>query len=374
LFGLIKRHEVQVLRRAGHSQVEVARLTGVSLSEIRRIEAEAPIDHFDDAAERRRRGIGRPSKAEPLRSYVTEQLAASPRATSLDLLRGAKAAGYTGSKSAFYALVARLRPDVTRSVGTVGEVPGDESQHGFGEVDVRLASGGLRRIQFFVSQLSYSRWSEASIVPSRHVEALLRSLVEHFVRMGGAPLVAVFDRHNASAVVANVDGGGGPWDPAFAQAILDLGVGVDLRGRGRNERSGGSVDRLVRWVKDSFFRGRRFADARDVGSRLAEWIRSTNTRTAARPTGAVPESRMGEERVRLRPLAFRPEDFALRIPVVVEPGGQVAYEGASYPVPSETSGKRATLHLHTTRVRIVGDGFDIRHPREPPFLASEFPE
>jgi transposase len=374
LLGLIKRHEVQVLRRAGHSQAEVARLTGISLSEIRRIEAEAPIENFDDAAERRRRGIGRPSKAEPLRSHVAQRLAENPHATSLELLRSAKVAGYVGSKSAFYALVARLRPQITKSVGAVGELPGDESQHGFGEVDVRFASGAMRRIQFFVSQLTYSRWSEATVVPNRHVESLLRSLVEHFARMGGVPLVAVFDRHNASAIVANVDGGGGPWHPAFAQAILDLGVGVDLRGRGRNERSGGSVERLVRWVKDSFFRGRRFADARDVASRLSEWVLSTNTRTAARATSAVPESRMAEERVRLRPLAVRPDDFALRIPVFVDPGAQVAYEGASYVMPPETVGKRAMLHLHTTRVRIVGDGFDIGLERQRPLREPEFPE
>jgi len=323
VLGLIKRHEVQVLRRAGHSQTEVSRLTGVSLSEIRRIEAEDPVENYDDAAERRRRGIGRPSKAEPLREFVVDRLARDPKVTSLELLQGAKLAGYEGSKSAFYALVARLRPEVAGAVGGIGELPGDESQHGFGDVDVHFITGGSHRVHFFVSQLSYSRWTEASLVPDRQMESLLRALVEHFARIGGVPLVAVFDRHNAAAITANVEGGGGPWHPAFAQTILDLGVGVDLRGRGRDERSGGSVERLVRWVKASVFGNGKFADARDLARRLREWSREVNTRSKARTTGVVPETRMAEERVRLRPLALRVQDFAPRIPVIVGPGPEV---------------------------------------------------
>jgi hypothetical protein len=31
MIGMLKRHEIQVLRRAGHAQVEVAKLAGVSL-------------------------------------------------------------------------------------------------------------------------------------------------------------------------------------------------------------------------------------------------------------------------------------------------------------------------------------------------------
>ncbi len=374
MLGLIKRHEVQVLRRAGHNQTEVSRLTGVSLTEIRRIEAESPIEHFDDAAERRRRGIGRPSKAEPLRAFVLDRLAENPKLTSQALLQGAKLAGYLGSKSAFYALVARLRPEVTRSVGRVGELPGDESQHGFGDIDVRFAKGDPQRLHFFVSQLSYSRWSEATLVPDRQMESLLRALVEHFARIGGVPLVAVFDRHNAAAIVSNVEGGGGPWHPAFAQTVLDLGIGVDLRGRGRHERSGGSVERLVRRVKTSFFEARKFGSARELRTGLAEWTLDVNTRAMARGTGIVPQARMAEERVRLRPLALRVEEFAPRIPVLVGLGPEVLYDGVSYPMPAETLGQRAMLYLYSSRVRIVGEGFDVEHERLRRPRESEFSE
>ena len=81
MIGMFKRHEIQVLRRAGHSQVDVARLTGASLGSVRRVEAETDVVQIDNDQERARRQIGRPSKAEPFRPFVLEQLATAPGAS-----------------------------------------------------------------------------------------------------------------------------------------------------------------------------------------------------------------------------------------------------------------------------------------------------
>ena len=40
MIDMLKRHEIQVLRRAGHAQVEVATLAGVSLGSVRRVARE----------------------------------------------------------------------------------------------------------------------------------------------------------------------------------------------------------------------------------------------------------------------------------------------------------------------------------------------
>ena len=52
MIDMIKRHEVQVLRRAGHTWKEIAALSGVSVRTVRRIAAEATITTIDNAAER----------------------------------------------------------------------------------------------------------------------------------------------------------------------------------------------------------------------------------------------------------------------------------------------------------------------------------
>jgi DNA invertase Pin-like site-specific DNA recombinase len=40
---MLKRHEVEILLKAGHSKAEVARLAGVSLCSVKRIAEEVPV-------------------------------------------------------------------------------------------------------------------------------------------------------------------------------------------------------------------------------------------------------------------------------------------------------------------------------------------
>jgi transposase len=71
MIDMLKRHEIQVLRRAGHTWKEVAALSGVSVRTVRRIAAETEVTTVDNAAERARRQVGRPSKADAFRDVGT---------------------------------------------------------------------------------------------------------------------------------------------------------------------------------------------------------------------------------------------------------------------------------------------------------------
>jgi len=52
MIDMLKRHEIQVLRRAGHSQSEVATLAGVSRRSVQRVDTEAAVTQIDAARER----------------------------------------------------------------------------------------------------------------------------------------------------------------------------------------------------------------------------------------------------------------------------------------------------------------------------------
>jgi transposase len=71
MFGMGKRHAVQVLRDAGLTQRQVRESHGVSERTVRRIEREERVTEFDDKSEHERRRLGRPSKVEPYRSQVS---------------------------------------------------------------------------------------------------------------------------------------------------------------------------------------------------------------------------------------------------------------------------------------------------------------
>lgn len=360
--GMLKRHEIQVLRRAGHGQAEVAKLAKVSEDTVRRVEREAPIRSADDAAERRRRAIGRPSKAEPFRKLVAEILVKEPDLLSVEVLRRARLEGYTGGKSALYGLIASLRAPATRPVVRFEGLPGEFSQHDFGQVVVHYDGGGTAKVRFFASRLKYSRYVQVSLVPDERVESLARSLVDHFAAIGGVPLLAVFDRPKTVALKWGKDGEVTEWNQTFAQVLLELGVGVEVCWPRRPNQKG-AVENLVGWVKGSFFKQRRFLDEADLRCQLEEWLVEVNTRVPSRATGVIPSVRLEEERARLRPLKVAPEELALRFPIVVGPTGTVLHDTQLYSMPPDAIGVSGTLFLLKDSVRIVAGRHLATHPR-----------
>ena len=363
MIEMLKRHEIQVLRRAGHTWKEVAALSGVSVRTVRRVAAEAAVTTVDNAAERVRRQVGRPAKAEAYRDVVVQALTDDPMLRSVELLHRARLAGYTGGKSALYVLAQTLRAHSVTPLVRFEGLPAEFSQHDFGEVIVRYQDGTETTVHFFASRLKYSRWVEVTCVPNERVETLVRTVVDHLAAFGGIPLVAVFDRPKTVALKWGRDGVVTEWNPTFAGVALDLGIGVEVCWPYRPQEKG-SVENLVGWVKGSFFKQRRFLDREDLDRQLREWVTEANTVRPSRATGVPPAERLGEERARLRPLKIAPADLALRIPVSVGPTGVVIHDTHPYSMPPDAIGLPGTLYLYRDRVRIVAGRFSAEHVRQ----------
>jgi transposase len=363
MIEMLKRHEIQVLRRAGHTWTEVAALSGVSVRTARRVAAEAAVTTVDNAAERARRQVGRPAKADAYRDVVVQALTDDPTLRSVELLHRARLAGYRGGKSALYALAQTLRARTVTPLVRFEGLPAEFSQHDFGEVLVRYQDGSETTVHFFASRLKYSRWIEVTLVPDERVETLVRTLVDHLVAFGGIPLVAVFDRPKTVALKWGRDGVVTEWNPTFAGVALDLGIGVEVCWPYRPQEKG-SVENLVGWVKGSFFKQRRFLDLEDLERQLRDWCTDANTVRPSRATGVPPAERLSEERARLRPVKVAPADLALRIPVSVGPTGVVIHDTHPYSMPPDAIGLPGTLYLYRDRVRIVAGRFGAEHVRQ----------
>jgi transposase len=374
MIDMLKRHEIQVLRRAEHTWNEIAALSGVSEKTARRIAAEEPVTEVDNEAARARRQVGRPSKAEAYRDVLVQALTEDRSLRSVELLHRARLAGYTGGKSAVYALAQTLRIRTVTPLVRFEGLPGEFSQHDFGEVWVTYQDGTATKVHFFASRLKYSRWVEVSLVPDERVETLVRALVEHLAAFGGVPLVTVFDRPKTIALKWGRDGVVTEWNPTFAGVALDLGIGVEVCWPYRPQEKG-SVENLVGWVKHSFFKQRRFLDRADLERQLREWLTEANTIRPSRATGVAPAARIAEDRARLRPLKIAPADLALRIPVSVTPTGVVMHEGHPYSMPPDAIGLPGTLYLYRDRVRIIAGRFSADHERQvQPGASSILPE
>ena len=142
---MLKRHEVEVLLKAGHSKSEVARLTGVSLCSVKRMAQESPVMQVDDTAERAKRKIGRPSRVASFRKQVSEILQQAPDLASLEILRRVREAGYLRRQDR--ALRAR-------------RLASSEASQAAGSL--RRSTGGVQPARF---------WASGSGVPQRRPSA-----------------------------------------------------------------------------------------------------------------------------------------------------------------------------------------------------------
>lgn len=358
----LKRHEIQVLLKAGFTAKDTAERSGVSVDTVRRVHAEDPVAHTDDAAARAGRRIGRPSKAVSFTQRVSKWIDEDPELPTQELLRRAKEAGYAGKKTAFYALVSGLRPPKGTPVVRFEGLPGEFSQHDFGHVDVKFVDGRQKRIHFFASRLKYSRFARVTLVDNERVETIVRCLARDFAAFGGLPLMAVFDRPKTIVLKGGKGREVEAFNATFAQAIVDIGVGVEMCApRSGNQK--GSVERIVGWVKGAFFKPRKFQDEVDLEAQLAVWHREVNFETKNRASGEIPETRRQQELVRLRPVKVFPENLALRFPVFVGPTAEVFFEGLAYSMPPAATHIAGTLFLYEDRLRIVAGRFEAEHRR-----------
>jgi transposase len=305
---------------------------------------------------------------------VQQILEKDPALLSVEVLRRARVAGYRGGKTALYELSAAVRPVKTEVEMRFEGLPGEFSQHDFGQIEVPYDDGRSERVHFFASRLKWSRWVEVTLVPNEVAETLIRTLADHFVAFGGVPLCAVFDRPKTVALKWKKNGEVTEWNPIFAYAALEMGFTAEVCWP-HAPRQKGSVENLVGWVKGSFFKQRRFRDRPDLIDQLVQWLQEVNTERPCRATGVIPAVRREEERPRLRALRVLPQDLALRIPVSVGPTAEVLYDGHAYSMPPEAAGFPATLYLYRDRVRIVAGRFSATHDRQTlPGAPSRLPE
>jgi transposase len=109
MITMLKRHEIQFLRGAGHKLKQIAKKVGVSERSVRRIAKESPVVTVSHGEARTARRVGRPSTVEAFRKSVEEILSKDPGAPTVEVVRLVRNQGYDGEKSALYELVRSLR-------------------------------------------------------------------------------------------------------------------------------------------------------------------------------------------------------------------------------------------------------------------------
>ena len=295
-----------------------------------------------------------------------------------------KEAGYKGGLSSVknfirdnMALVPAKRELVLKPQGKIRRYetgPGEMYQMDWGFVNVEDSIGGTWRCACFVIVCHHCGMRYAEFFPNAKQENLFIGMLHAFSVMG-VPKTVLTD--NMSSVVTGRDSSGGI---IFNREYDDFqhAVGfVTKLCKARHPWTKGSVERLVRFVKDNFIQGRRFINVTDLNEQALRWCVGCNS-SLQKGLGTVPEAVHAEE-----PLACIPGMDAV-LPFLapersITMDGFVFYEGRRYGVPFSCIGRkvrvmrdRETLYILDPGTFAVIETHSVDWSRRPHYSATQF--
>ena len=242
-------------------------------------------------------------KLDPYKGIIDARLEAFPKLSAKRLFDEVRAAGYPGSYESVKLYVRSARPRQPVDPVVRFETPaGHQGQVDFGTF--RLPWG---RRHALVVVLGYSRLLWLRFYHRQTMPVLMEGLESAFEAFGGVPDELLFDQMRAVVLSDDRAGGGGlVLNEEFLRFARHWGF-LPRSCRPYRARTKGKVERPIRYIRESFFYGREFANDDDLNGQAAGWLDAVANVRRHGTTGERPADRFErDERAVLRPLANSP--------------------------------------------------------------------
>ena len=275
----------------------------------------------------------RPSTLDPYKPFLLRTLEQYPRLRATRLYAMIRERGFAGSAVQVQRWVRTVRPAArAEAYLRLETLPGEQAQVDWGNFGALPVGGGRRLLSCFVLVLSWSRAVYARLALDQTLESFLRGHVEAFTALGGIPRTILYD--NLKSVVLDRVGD----HIRFHPRVLELAGHyhyapqpcAPYRG---NEK--GKVERMIQYLRHSFFAARRFSSLDDLNGQLARWIRDV-AHTRALPgyqRDRLVRDALAEEQPRLLPLPEHPFACDLVRSVVSGKTPYIRFDGNDYSIP-----------------------------------------
>ena len=242
-------------------------------------------------------------KLDPYKAIIDTRLEEFPKLSAKRLFDEVRAAGYPGGYDRVRQYVRTVRPREPVEPAVRFETPaGRQGQVDFGTF--RLPWG---RRHALVVVLGYSRLLWLRFYHRQTMPVLMEGLESAFEAFGGVPDEMLFDQMRA--VVLSDDraaGGGLVLNEEFLRFARHWGF-LPRSCRPYRARTKGKVERPIRYIRESFFYGREFANDDDLNLQAAGWLDAVANVRRHGTTGERPVDRFErDESAVLRPLANSP--------------------------------------------------------------------
>ena len=305
----------------------------------------------------------RASIVDPFLPFIHETLEAYPTLPASRLHAMVAERGYAGSQSHFRRIIATLRPrKPAEAFQRLTTLPGEEAQVDWGSFGTRVVGRATRRVSAFVMVLSWSRMPFVRFFYDQRMGSFLEGHVRAFEALGGQPRVVLYDNLKSAVLERHGDA------IRFNDNLLELAAHYRFEPRPvavarGNEK--GRVERLIRYLRTSFWPAREWADLNDLNTQVAAWCRNV---AGARKHPDEPElyvfDAWGCEREKLLP---PPDDVFPAEDVVQVSIGKTPYarfDRNDYSVPHVHVRRSLEIRAPSERVRVL-DGAEVvaDHPR-----------
>ena len=291
--------EVRVMHRQGLSVRSIAREVGCARNTVRRYLRESGTARYGPRAPRA-------CKLDAFKPYLLERVAqARPRWIPAPvLLREIAERGYAGGISQLKAFLAPLKAPAADPVVRFETPAGQQLQ-----ADFTVVRRGGDALLALVATLGYSRASFVKFTLAEDALTLCAALREAFDYFGGVPAEVLFD--NAKSVVIERDAYGAGlhrWNPQLLELAQECGFAPRLC-RPYRAKTKGKVERFNGYLKGSFLVPLA-ASLKAAGLKLTaeianvhvrRWLDEVANQRVHGTTGAMPASRLAEERAVMLP-------------------------------------------------------------------------
>ena len=235
--------------------------------------------------------------------------------------------------------------------------PGEEAQLDYGHLGswTDPGSGAKRRVWAFIMTLAFSRHLFCYPVLAMTQREFLSAHVAAFAFFGGCPRRLVPDNLGSGILKPDL------YDPrinrGYSELAFHYGCLIDPARVG-HPKDKPRVERMVPYVRDSFFSGRQFASLPAMRSQAASWSLEVAGRRSARPLagGRPAEVFATLEAGELLALPRRPFEAATWQTAKVGPDCHLSLGGALYSVPFRLIGCRLDVRFTDTLVQVFDEG------------------
>ena len=244
-----------------------------------------------------------PHKLDPYAGIIDSRLEEFPGLSAQRLFDEVRAAGYAGSYGRVRDYVRAVRPREAPEPVVRFETPAGRQ----GQVDFATFTLPWGRRYALVVVLSHSRLLWLCFYRRQTMAVLTGGLETAFERFGGVPKELLFDQMRA-VVLSDQRVGGGELvlNAEFLRFAAHWGF-APRACRPYRARTKGKVERPIRYIRESFFYGRAFANDEDLNEQASSWAEGTANVRRHGTTGERPVDRFErDEREALGPLASRP--------------------------------------------------------------------